>query len=170
VFIFNGGLFTDGHSHPWFTTPLLRQPGGGMAPWFAKRSFFIFKQLAAIMWSNGYRVQDSEVRHLFEALNRHDGVSYLSRAAGFVAEHKAQRDRLDFGQLYAAYRDQFPFLVGGSTEDPFEPRQVNLAEERLGKIGLQIKRLPGGHLTTNEQPAGLAQLIADFEGQVQKHA
>ena len=30
VFIFNGGLFTDGHSHPWFTTPILRrlpQPG-----------------------------------------------------------------------------------------------------------------------------------------------
>src|SRR5215469_9358966 len=25
VFIFNGGLFTDGHSHPWFTTPMLRR-------------------------------------------------------------------------------------------------------------------------------------------------
>jgi pimeloyl-ACP methyl ester carboxylesterase len=25
VFIFNGGLFPDGHSHPWFTTPLLRR-------------------------------------------------------------------------------------------------------------------------------------------------
>ena len=25
VFIFNGGLFTDGHSHPWFTTPILRR-------------------------------------------------------------------------------------------------------------------------------------------------
>jgi pimeloyl-ACP methyl ester carboxylesterase len=24
VFIFNGGLFTDGHSHPWYTTPMLR--------------------------------------------------------------------------------------------------------------------------------------------------
>jgi len=25
VFIFNGGLFTDGHSHPWYTTPILRR-------------------------------------------------------------------------------------------------------------------------------------------------
>jgi pimeloyl-ACP methyl ester carboxylesterase len=25
VFIFNGGLFTDGHSHPWYTTPVLRR-------------------------------------------------------------------------------------------------------------------------------------------------
>ena len=25
VFMFNGGLFTDGHSHPWYTTPLLRR-------------------------------------------------------------------------------------------------------------------------------------------------
>jgi hypothetical protein len=33
----------------------------------------------------------------------------------------------------------------------------------LGKLGLQIKRLPGGHLTTNEQPAALAALIAEFE-------
>ena len=30
VFIFNGGLFTDGHSHPWFTTPVLRR-----LPWRA---------------------------------------------------------------------------------------------------------------------------------------
>jgi pimeloyl-ACP methyl ester carboxylesterase len=28
VFIFNGGLFTDGHSHPWFTTPVLRRLPG----------------------------------------------------------------------------------------------------------------------------------------------
>jgi hypothetical protein len=80
-----------------------------------------------------------------------------------VADHKAQGDRLDFGQIFKAYRDQFPFLVGGSDEDRFEHRQVDLAEERLGKLGLQIERLPGGHLTTNEQPETLAALIARFE-------
>jgi hypothetical protein len=41
--------------------------------------------------------------------------------------HKAQGDRLDFDHLFKAYRDQFPFLVGGSDEDPFEHRQVDLA-------------------------------------------
>jgi hypothetical protein len=53
--------------------------------------------------------------------------------------------------------------VGGSDEDPFEHRQVDLAQRRLGKLGLQIARLPGGHLTKNEQPEALAQLIAKVE-------
>jgi hypothetical protein len=30
-------------------------------------------------------------------------------------------------------------------------------------LGLRIKRLPGGHLTTNEQPEALAALITEFE-------
>ena len=53
--------------------------------------------------------------------------------------------------------------VRSSSVDPFEHRQVDLAQERLGKLGLQIERLPGGHLTTNEQPEALAALIAKFE-------
>jgi pimeloyl-ACP methyl ester carboxylesterase len=163
IIIFNGGLFTDGHSHPWFTTPVLRRPGGAAAPWLAKRSFYFFKQLAAVMWSKGYRVQDQEVRQLYEVMNRHDGLFYLSRAAGFVAEHKAEHNRLDFRRLYDAYREQIPFLVGGSLEDPFEQRQIALSEERLGKYKLRIERLPGGHLTTFEQPGKLAALITNFE-------
>ena len=138
-------------------------PGGEIAPWLSKYAFAVFKQLASVMWSKGYSVHDDEVRHLYHALNRHDGLSYLSRAAGFVADHKAQGDRLDFGRLYKAYHEQFPFLVGGSLEDPFEPRQVTLSQERLGTLGLKIEHLPGGHLTTNEQPEALAHLIANFE-------
>jgi hypothetical protein len=53
-------------------------------------------------------------------------------------------------------------VVGGSVEDPFEHKQVDLAEQRLGKLGLEIVRLPGGHLTTNEQPEALATSIAKF--------
>jgi hypothetical protein len=60
--------------------------------------------------------------------------------------------------------------VGGSNEDPFEHRQVDLAEERLGKLGLRIARLSGGHLTTSEQPEALAALIAKFEQGLSKHA
>lgn len=52
--------------------------------------------------------------------------------AGFVADHEAQGDRLGFGYLFMAYRDQFPFLVGGSDEDPFEHRQ---GRSRAGRIG-----------------------------------
>jgi pimeloyl-ACP methyl ester carboxylesterase len=162
VFIFNGGLFTDGHSHPWYTTPILRRLPRQLEPWVG-RSFAVFKLVAGVMWSKGYRVTDAEVRELYDAMDRRDGLFYLARAAGFVADHKAQGDRLDFGRLFEAYRGQFPFLVGGSDKDPFEHRQVDIAQKRLGKLGLQIERLPGGHLTTHEQPEALAVLIAKFE-------
>jgi pimeloyl-ACP methyl ester carboxylesterase len=162
VFMFNGGLFTDGHSHPWFTTPVLRR-----LPKKARtelgRSFTLFKMTAGVMWSKGYRVSNAELRELLKVMNRHDGMFYLAAGAGFVADHKAQGDRLDFGDLYRKYRGEFPFVVGGSDEDPFEHRQVDLSEKRLGELGLQIERLPGGHLTTNEQPQALAALITKFE-------
>jgi hypothetical protein len=86
-------------------------------------------------------------------LDRHDRLFYLAAGAGFMADHKAQGDRLDFGGLFKAYRSKFPFLVGGSDQDPFEHRQVDLAQERLGKLGLQIER----------QPQALGALIAKFE-------
>jgi pimeloyl-ACP methyl ester carboxylesterase len=116
----------------------------------------------------GYRVTDAELGQLHSAMDRHDGLFYLAAAAGFVADHKAQGTRLDFGDLFKAYRDRFPSLVGGSDEDPFEHRQVDLAQERLGQLGLRIERLPGGHLTTNEQPDALAALITNFERGLQK--
>jgi pimeloyl-ACP methyl ester carboxylesterase len=124
--------------------------------------------MAGVMWSKGYQVTDAEVRELHDALDRHDGLFFLAAAAGFAPDHKAQGDRLDFGRLFKAYRDQFPFLIGGSDEDPFEHRQVDLARERLGMLGLRIKRLPGGHLTTNEQPEALAALITEFERGISK--
>jgi pimeloyl-ACP methyl ester carboxylesterase len=164
VFIFNGGLFTDGHTHPWYTTPMLRR-----LPKRARqrlgRPFELFKRMPGVrrLWSKGYRVTDAEIRELHGALDRRDGMFYLAAAAGFAADHRAQGARLDFGRLFEAFREQFPFVVGCSDEDPFEHRQVDLAEQRLGKRGLRIERLPGGHLTTAEQPAALAALIGRFE-------
>ena len=164
VFIFNGGLFTDGHTHPWYTTPMLRRLPN-RARQSVGRPFALFKRTPGVrkLWSKGYNVTDAELRELHSAMDRHDGLFYLAAAAGFVADHKAQGDRLDFGRLFQAYNAQFPFLVGGSDEDPFEHRQVDLAQEQLGKLGLQIARLPGGHLTTHEQPEALAALVANFE-------
>src|SRR5437763_10204573 len=37
VFIVNGGLFADSHSHPWRTTPMLNTPVGGVFMWLAQR-------------------------------------------------------------------------------------------------------------------------------------
>ena len=86
-------------------------------------------------------------------MDRHDGLFYLAAAAGLAADHKAQGDRLDFGQLFNAYRDQFPFLVvAAATRIPLNTGRSTSRSNDWAKLGLQIERLPGGHLTTNEQP------------------
>ncbi|HYZ14848.1 MAG TPA: hypothetical protein VE591_00550, partial [Candidatus Acidoferrum sp.] len=145
-----------------YTTPILRRlPKRARAN--VGRSFTMFKMMVSVMWSKGYHVTDAEVRALHDVMDRHDGLFYLAAAADFVVDHKAQGERLDFGRLYEAYRDRFPFLVGCSDDDPFEYRQVALAARRLGAHGLRTAHLPGGHLTTSEQPEALARLISDFE-------
>jgi pimeloyl-ACP methyl ester carboxylesterase len=162
VFIFNGGLFVDGHTHPWFTTPLLRRLPIDRLPRLEKGPFSTFKFMTRVMWSKHHSTWEGEARDLYSAMSRNDGRFFLYRAAGFVAEHRAQGARLDFGRIYNAFRDRIPFLVGGSDEDPFEHRQVLLAQQRLGTPGLRIAHLRGGHLTTNEQPQALAALITEF--------
>lgn len=162
VFIFNGGLFTDGHSHPWWTTPVLRRLPAWMEQGFAMQSFAMFMMLGGAMWSRRFAGRTAGGRRVYESLRRHDGFSYLSRAAGFAADHRQQGERLDFGRLFMAWRDRFPMLVGGSDDDAFEHRQLDLAEQRLQRFGLEIARLPGGHMTTDEHPRALAELIARF--------
>ena len=76
------------------------------------------------MWSKGYKVPASELRELHSAMERHDGLFYLAAAAG-VADHKAQGDRLDFGSIFKAYRDEFPFMVGRRAGSP-AARQRNV--------------------------------------------
>ena len=162
VFAFNGGLFTDGHSHPWFTTPILRRMPIGVFPRLAEPPFLTFKWIARVMWSKGYRDWEIGARDLYSALIRHNGLFFLYRAADFAVDHRAQNGRLDFGRIFDRYHGKIPFLIGGSVEDPFEHRQLTLAEKRLGHPGVTIVRLPGGHLTTNEQPQALAHLIEGF--------
>src|SRR3989442_705222 len=69
------------------------------------RIFALFKWMAGLrkMWSKGYPVTEAELREFHSAMDRHDGLFYLAAAAGFVADHKAQGDRLDFGHLFKAY-------------------------------------------------------------------
>jgi pimeloyl-ACP methyl ester carboxylesterase len=49
--------------------------------------------------------------------------------------------------------------VAGSEQDPFEPRQIVAARERLGPLGVDVQWFPGGHLTTFEHPELLADAI-----------
>jgi hypothetical protein len=51
------------------------------------------------------------------------------------------------------------FYIVGSDKDQFEPKQVILAKERIGKYGVDVQVLSGGHMITMEQPRLLADKI-----------
>ena len=161
VFIANGGLFADAHSHPWRTTPLLRTPLGALSMQRAQRSQALFRSIirSAKMYAPEYGVTDAELDEMYDAITRRDGAAFLHLAAGFVAEHKHHARRWDLARLYHALHGSVSFCIVGSEEDPYEPRQIVAARQRLGAEGLDIRLLPGGHLTTAEHPDLLAALI-----------
>lgn len=161
VFIANGGLFADMHSHPWLTTPLLKTPLGAFSMRQAQRSPALFENIMrnAKMYAPEYGVTDAELLELYDAIARRDGAAFLHLAAGFVAEHKAHARRWDFARLYHALHDSVSFCIAGSAEDPYEPKQIVAARAQLGAAGLDIRMLPGGHFTTAEHPDLLAALI-----------
>jgi len=163
VFIANGGLFADAHSHPWFTTPLLKTPLGALSMRRAQRSPALFENIIrnAKVFAPEYEVTDAELLELYDAIARRDGAAFLHLAAGFVAEHKAHARRWDFARLYHVLHDSVRFSIAGSEEDPYEPKQIVAARARLGAAGLDIRLLPGGHATTSEHPDLLATLIRE---------
>ena len=162
VLIVNGGLFADSHSHPWNTTPLLKTPMGKVGTWIAQRSRTVFYGMMRDLYSQEYGVTTEQLEELYQAIARRDGAAFMSRAAGFVDEHQAHAERWDLARLFRAMRDTVAFHVVGSELDPFEAKQIGAAKERLGKDGLDIRVVPGGHLTTSEHPDILAELILEL--------
>lgn len=165
VLLINGGLFVDGHSHPWFTTPVLKSSVGGVVTSLAHYSKRAFVELMKPLWSKDYPVSEDEMENLHDAISRRDGIGILSKSAGFVDQHKRNADRWDLSRLYLALRDTVTFHIVGSEEDPFEGRQAVAARDRLGSFGLDVRILPGGHLTTSEHPDLLAEIIREVAGQ-----
>ncbi|MDH3232026.1 MAG: alpha/beta hydrolase [Alphaproteobacteria bacterium] len=161
VLLINGGLFVDAHTHPWFTTPVLKSPLGGLVTSLAQRSRVAFAELMKPLWSKDYEVTAEEIDELREAIGRRNGVAALSKSAGFVDQHKRHAERWDLGRLFHAAKDTVAFHIVGSEDDPFEWRQAQAARERLGAEGLDVRILPGGHLTTSEHPDLLAQIIQE---------
>lgn len=161
VFIANGGLFADAHSHPWQTTPLLKTPLGALTMRRAQRSPVLFRSIMrnAKLYAPAYGVTDAELDELSDAITRRDGAAFLHLAAGFVTEHKAHAKRWDLARLYHALHDSVSFCIAGSEEDPYEPNQIAAARARLGATGLDIRLLPGGHFTAAEHPDLLTALI-----------
>jgi pimeloyl-ACP methyl ester carboxylesterase len=161
VFIVNGGLFADCHSHPWDTTPMLGTPFGRVAMWFGQHVPGVMETTLrrAKLFSTSYEVSADELADLSDAIRRRGGAAFMHRAAGFVAEHRRNAERWDLAAIARDLRDTVAFHVAGSEEDPYEPRQIVAARERLAPLGVDIQWFPGGHLTTSEHPDLLADAI-----------
>lgn len=155
----NGGLFADSHSHPWRGTPLLRSPLGALVAKASQKSAVAFAQgfKQAQMYSSGNEPSEAELAETWSALVRRDGARFLHEGAGFVKEHRRNAGRWDLAAIAGALNGSVALTVGGSTEDPYEHRQIDATRERVPEA--DIITFPGGHLTTSEQPALLADAI-----------
>ncbi|WP_406055547.1 alpha/beta fold hydrolase [Kribbella sp. NBC_00889] len=160
VFMVNGGLFADAHTHPWQGTPMLRSPLGALGARSLQRSFasFVRGWKQARMYSRDYDPTETELKELWSAVVRRDGAMFLHDGAGFVKEHRRNAARWDFAAIARELNGTVPLYVGGSTEDPYEHRQITATRERVPEA--RIITFPGGHLTTSEHPDLLAAAIA----------
>jgi pimeloyl-ACP methyl ester carboxylesterase len=160
VLTINGGLFADGHSHPFTTTPLLKTRFGKMGSSMAQRSNLVFDRMLKPLYSKEYqatKLTRQELSETEKAIRRHKGTSFMSNAAGFVDEHKEEENSKRWN-LYHVYldfcKDQgITFHIVGSVNDQFEHLQIQLARERLGDYypGVNIETIPGGHFSMSEQ-------------------
>jgi pimeloyl-ACP methyl ester carboxylesterase len=162
VLMINGGLFADGHTHPWLSTPLLRSPLGALAMrgWQrSPRAFEVgFKQ--ARLHSRSYRPDPAELADTWSAITRRDGAAFVHNAAGFTAEHRRHADRWDLAAIARDLDGTVAIYVGGSDEDPYEHRQIPATRQRVPAA--EVLTFPGGHLTTSEHPDLLAAAIRDI--------
>lgn len=161
VFIVNGGLFADSHSHPRDTTPMLGTPVGRVAMWIGQHVPRVFEATLrnAKLFSPSYQVSGPELDDLSEAIRRRGGAAFMHLAAGFVDEHRRNAERWDLAAIARELQDTVAFHIAGSEEDPFEAQQIVAARKRLAPLGVDIESFPGGHLTTSEHPELLADAI-----------
>jgi len=161
VFMINGGLFADSHTHPWQGTPLLRSPLGalGVRQWQRSPGTFARSIMQARLYSRDYHPAPRELAELWSAITRRDGAAWAHNAAGFVAEHRRHAERWDLAAISRDLDGAVALYVGGSQEDPYEHRQIAATRERVPQA--EILTFPGGHLTTSEHPDLLAAAIRD---------
>jgi pimeloyl-ACP methyl ester carboxylesterase len=161
VLFINGGYFSDAHSHPIMTTPLLKTTFGKAGTFFVQKSLFVFNIMMKGLWSKEYNVSKEELGQFFNVITRRNGAIFLHNAAGFVDEHKRNAQRLDLVDIVSNMHDEISFHIVGSEKDQFEPNQVVKARERLEKYNVDIRMVPGGHMITSEHPDILANLVKE---------
>ncbi|HKA83554.1 MAG TPA: alpha/beta hydrolase [Acidimicrobiales bacterium] len=158
----NGGIFADAHTHPWWTTPVLRTRMGALWMRAAQRSPRVFDAtlLRARLYSRRHRPAPAELAELRSAITRRDGAAFLHNGAGFVGEHRRLAQRWDLGAIARDLDGTIALYVGGSEEDAYEHRQLEAARKRVPRA--EFLDFPGGHLTTSEHPDLLAAAISDI--------
>lgn len=161
VVLINGGLYAEGHTHPLMTTPILKSWLGGFITSLAQRYKPVFAEITKSLWSTDFHVTQNEIDELYNVIGQRNGIYSMSKSAGFLKDHVQNPDRLNLTHLYRNSRGSVSFHIIGSEQDPFEGKQAILAQERLGAEGLDVRIIPGGHLSTSEQPEYLAQIIKD---------
>src|SRR5581483_2284785 len=162
VFMMDGGLFADAHTHPWQSTPLLRSPVGalGTRGWQRSPRAFGTAWQRARVYSRGYRPDPAELAEVWAAITRRDGAAFAHNGAGFVKEHRRNAQRWDLAAIARELDDRVAFYIGGSDEDAYEHRQIAAVRERVPRA--EVLTFPGGHLTTSEHPDLLATAIRDI--------
>jgi pimeloyl-ACP methyl ester carboxylesterase len=167
VLIVNGGLFADGHSHPFTTTPL-KTWFGKMGLSMAQRSSSVFDKMLKPLYSEEYQATEltqQELREMEKAIRRHKCSSYMSDATCFVDEHKEEENskRWNLCNIYLDFckNKGITLHIVGSEKDQFEHLQIQLARERLGDYspGVEIETIPGGHLSLLEQADRIVECI-----------
>ena len=81
---------------------------------------------------------------------RRDAIS--GRRPDSSTNTSATRPRWDLADLTAALGDDLAWNIVGSALDPFGPRQIRAARQRLPPALVRIHKLPGSHLTISEHP------------------
>jgi pimeloyl-ACP methyl ester carboxylesterase len=159
VFMINGGLFADAHTHPWQGTPLLRSPLGALAMrgWQRSPRAFGAGWTGARLYSRSYHPGPAELAEVWSAITRRDGAAFVHNAAGFTVEHRRHAQRWDLAAIARDLGGTVALHVGGSDEDRYEHRQIQAARQRV--LQAEILTFPGGHLTTSEHPDLLAAAI-----------
>ncbi len=165
VLLINGGLFADAHSHPYLTTPLLKTKFGKIGTQIAQKYHFAFNIMMKGLWSKEYGVTNEELNEVFDAITRRNGALFMHYAAGFVDEHKEYAEHLDLFNICKILHKKVSFHIVGSEKDQFESNQIIKSKERLSRFNLDIRILPGGHMTTSEHPDLLAAIIQELDQQ-----
>jgi hypothetical protein len=90
VFIVNGGLFAITHSHPWFSTPMLKTPLGGLYMRVAQRAPRVFDRSLRNAGLFPGRIRFPRTRSLSSERRCPAATApfFLHSAAGFVDEHQ----------------------------------------------------------------------------------